>query len=156
VVLPTFLWYLFPEVWFLFALWILIGVARMGVIIFNWYLDVILVTSVSLIDVKWNGPFDRTSMRLEYNMIEGTSYAIRGIIQTMFNFGTLKVEGAGGTSVIQLPDAMNPAKIEKRILERQEAFVGEQNLRDVKSLKNLLSSMLSQHAKDVNPLELEN
>jgi len=155
VIIPTFLWYLFAEVWVIFLVWMLIGATRLGMIIFNWYLDVILITSVSLIDVKWNGPFDRTSMRLEYNMIEGTSYSIRGIIPTIFNYGTLRVEGAGGATVIQLLHSMNPAEIEKKILERQEQFTGEQNFRDAKTLKNLLSNMLSQHAKKVNPLDID-
>lgn len=83
--IPIFLWNVFPEIWFIFLVWLIYGFIAMNIMIFNWYFDAILVTNLNVINVKWNSPFDRSSVRVEYAMIEGTSYALKGIFQTLFN-----------------------------------------------------------------------
>ncbi|MGL5830672.1 MAG: hypothetical protein ACRCZE_00825 [Candidatus Altimarinota bacterium] len=153
--IPIFLWYMFPEIWFIFLIWVLWGVIELNKMVFNWYFDAILVTNLSLIDVKWNGPFDRTSDRLQYTMIEGTSYAFRGLIQTFFNYGNIKVNRQGGEVGISLDDAIHPARLESVIIKTQEKFLESKNLQDVRALKNLLGDMLTRHANDVKEIEID-
>lgn len=153
--LPIFFWYVFPELWFAFLVWLLYGFIAINKMIFNWYFDAILVTSKSLIDVKWNGPFDRESLRLEYSMVEGTSPIYKGIVQTVFNFGTIQVNRQGGDVGLELKDAVNPSKAESVIMSYQEKFLDNKNVEDVDSLKNLLGEMIKKHVKEMKEIEVD-
>ncbi len=153
--LPILFWYIFPEVWFVFLVWVIVGVIAVNKVLFNWYFDALLITNQSLIDVNWNGPFDRTSVRLEYFQIEGTTYAVQGFWRTIFNFGVIQVNRAGGTVGIELNDAVNPARIESIIMHYQEQFLSRKNLQDVNALKQLLGNMLSQHADQLSDIEVD-
>lgn len=144
-IVPFFLYYLFPSLVLFFAIWMVISCVRILYIIFNWYHDALLITNVSLLHVEWNGFFDRTSARLEYQMIEGTAAEIRGFLRTIFNYGNVSVQG-GGTP-LQLKDAMNPKRVEKQIMMFQEKFVNNQTIRNSNTLKSLLTTMIQQHAK---------
>lgn len=153
--LPIFFWYVFPEAWYVFTVWLIYGFIAMNLMVFNWYFDSILVTSMSLIDVKWNGPFDRSSVRLEYQMIEGTTYVFKGILQTVFNYGLIQISRQGGVVGISLDDAIAPTKVESVILSYQEKYLSERNMEDVSSLKNLLSEMIRKHAKELKEIEVD-
>lgn len=146
--IPLLLFYMFPEFALFFFLWVGIGLIRLVYIFFNWYHDALLVTNVSLLRTFWNGFFDRSSSRLEYPMIEGISYAIQGFRRTVFNYGHVHVNRSGGSSVLDLPDAVNPPKVERLILSHQEKFVTDQSLQDSETLKTLLVTMIRNHNKN--------
>ncbi len=148
-VLPIILWYLFPEIWFVFLIWILVGVISMNKVIFNWYFDAILVTNISLIDVKWNGPFDRTSIRMEYQNIQGVMVQVQKLWNTIFNYGLLQVVSAGGIVTIELEDCINPNRVESIIIAYQDQYLTNKNHKEVETLKSLLGSMVSQHVKEI-------
>ncbi len=145
LIVPAFLYYLFPSYWMFFLIWIGISMLRLFRVFLIWYHDVLLITDLSLMDVNWNGVFSRTSSRLEYNMIEGVTIEVRGIWKVIFNYGDVKVQGAGGGAYINLRDAINPKKVEKRIMHHQEQFVSDQTMKDSESLKSLLTSLIRQH-----------
>lgn len=147
---PLFLFYLFPEFALFFFIWMGVGAIRLIYLFFNWYHDALLVTNVSLLKTFWSGFFDRSSSRLEYPMIEGISYSIQGFRRTVFNYGHVHVNRSGGSSVIELPDAINPPKVERVILSHQEHFVSDQSLKDSETLKGLLVTMIRHHNKN-NP-----
>lgn len=146
--LPAFLWYLFAEFWLFFLLWMVISAVRVFREFMIWYHDAILVTDVSLIDVYWHGFFDRSSTRLEYNMMEGVSTEIRGLRRVVFNYGTVSVQRGGGTNPLVLKDALNPRRAERRIMEYQEEYLNKQSIEDSASLKDLLTQMIRHHHKD--------
>ncbi len=144
---PLFLFYLFPEFTLFFLIWGVVGVLRLVYLFFNWYHDALLVTNVSLLKTYWSGFFDRSSSRLEYPMIEGISYAIQGFRRTVFNYGHVHINRSGGSSAIELPDAVNPPKVERVILFHQEKFVSDQSMKDSETLKSLLVTMIRHHNK---------
>ena len=144
---PLFLYYLFPEFGVFFLFWLGAGLVRLIYHIFNWYHDALLITNISLLKTFWSGFFDRSSTRLEYPMIEGISYAIQGFRRTVFNYGHVHVNRSGGSSAIELPDAVNPPKVERMILTYQEKFTSDQSMKDSEALKTLLVNMLRQQAK---------
>jgi len=147
---PLFILYLFPQFWIFLLLWMGIGLIRVVYVLFNWYHDALLVTNVSLLKTYWNGFFDRSSSRLEYPMIEGISYAIQGFRRTIFNYGHVHINRSGGSSVLDLPDAINPPKVERMVLSYQENFVSDQSMKDSETLKGLLVEMIRHHNKN-NP-----
>lgn len=148
LVLPAFLWYLFSEFWFFFVLWMVVSMIRIFREFMIWYHDAILITNMSLIDVYWHGFFDRSSTRLEYNMMEGVTTEIRGFRRVLFNYGTVSVQRGGGTNPLVLRDAMNPRRAERRIMEYQEEFLNKQSIEDSESLKDLLTQMIRHHNRD--------
>jgi len=146
VAIPLFLFYLFPDFAFFFAIWIFVTLIRLVYILFNWYHDALLVTTVSLISVQWNGFFDRMSSRLEYNQIDGTTSEIRGFRRTLFNYGNVTIQHGSGVPIV-LRDAVNPKSVEKQIMLYQDKFVSDQSLKDSDALKDLLTTMLRHHVK---------
>lgn len=153
--IPIFLWFVFPEVWFAFLIWVLYGFIAFNKMIFNWYFDALLITDLSLVDVAWNGPFDRSSIRVEYSMVEGTSYHFKGILQTLFNYGEIIISRSSGVVAIQQKDVINPAKLESVILAYQENYLSKKSLEDVNSLKTLLSSMIKKHTEEMKEIEVD-
>ena len=145
-VLPIFVYLLFPNLLILCALVMLIGFIRVIYVVFNWYHDALLVTNVSLLAVQWNGFFHRSSSRLEYQMVEGTASEIKGFRRTIFNYGDVSVQGGGSPMVLK--DAIDPKKVEKKIMMFQEKFVANQHVKDSNTLKTLLTTMLRHHAQN--------
>jgi hypothetical protein len=152
---PIFFWNVFPEIWFAFLIWVIYGFIALDRMILKWYFDSIVVTDMSLIDVTWNGLFERSSVRLEYNMIEGTSFGFKGFLQTVFNFGTIQVMRQGGVIGIELKDAMNPSRVESVILNYQEKYLADTNMKEIKSLKSLLSEMVKKHVQEMKEIEVD-
>jgi len=147
-IIPIFFWNVFPEIWFVFLIWLLVGFIQINKMIFNWYFDSLLITSVSVIDVRWDGPFHRTSVRLEYSMIEGTTYSFQGILQTLFNYGNLNVNRQGGGSGLELKDTINPSRVESILMQYQETFLEDKGMEESKRLRGLLSELVARHVKD--------
>lgn len=148
VVLPIGLYLLFPEFWMFFVIWLVINLFRIARKYLIWYHDALLVTNVSLIDVYWHSMFNRSSTRLEYQMIEGVTQDIKGFIKTIFNYGNISVQVMSGGEAMSLKDAMNPRKVERLILDNQEKYSSEQSMKDSETLKALLISMLRQQQAD--------
>lgn len=153
--IPIFLWFVFPELWFAWLVWVIYGIISLNKVIFTWYYDVILVTDVSLIDIKWHGFFDKESIRLEYANVEGTSYYFKGFFQTVFNYGLMQVNRLGGGVGLELLDAISPAKVESIVMSYQEKYLSDKNFEDVKSLKNLLGEMVKKHTQDIKEIEVD-
>lgn len=150
-IIPAFLWYLFPEFAALFVLWMLVSCVRLVRAVLIWYHDALLLTNVSMIDTHWHGFFDRTSTRLEYNMIEGTSIEVRGFRRMLFNYGKISVQRGGGTNPMVLEDVINPRQAETRIMEFQQKYMTHRNIKDSDTLKQILSTMVQKHAKEAGP-----
>lgn len=145
-IIPGFLYYLFPQYFVFFAIWFLIGLMRCVRIYMMWYHDALLITNVSLIDIYWNGFFDRSSTRLEYQNIEGVTQEIKGFLRTIFNYGDVTIQVMSGGDAMALKDAINPKKVERNIMEFQEKYSTEQSMKDSATLKALLARMVRQHA----------
>lgn len=143
--IPAFLYYVFPEVSLAWIIWGFAGVLKILYSLLVWYYDALLITDTSIIDIEWNGFFDRTSSRMEYQMVEGVTTELKGFLQVVFNFGNIKVTGSGGGSYISLNDAMNPRQIETMIMTHQEKYVSQKNLNDANNIKDLLATMIKKH-----------
>ncbi|HRY91410.1 MAG TPA: hypothetical protein P5229_03675 [Candidatus Gracilibacteria bacterium] len=143
--LPIFLYVLFPNFILFFVLWLFISMVRLFYYVSTWYHDAILLTNVSIVDVSWAGFFKRSSMRLEYSMIEGVSCEINGFMRTVFDFGNVAVKSNSGGAPIILKDAMSPSKIERAIMTHQEKVFTNQNMTDANALKEILANLIKHH-----------
>ena len=151
----TFLGFVLPGLFFIFfpmllvpvLIWMFIGLIKICYELYGWYYDVFLITNTSVISIKSDTIFDVTTNRVEYHMIEGVSYAIKGFWQTILNYGDIRVEKIGAGTPITLKDCSNPARIERVILKHQEEYMEHRNFQDHKSLKDLLANMLINQSK---------
>jgi hypothetical protein len=148
IIIPTLLYLLFPQAVVLFFIWGLIGLFGIIYEFIDWYYDVWLLTNVGVIDVERNGFFDITSTRIDYHMIEGTSYNIKGFWATLFNYGDITIDKLGAQTSVVLKDASNPKKLERRVMNLQETFVFDKSIRDHNALKGMLSDMISYHVQN--------
>jgi len=148
IVLPILFFFIFPEYPLIPLLWGGIGLIGMLYHFIDWFFDAWLITNTGVIDIERNGLFDRSSTRIEYHMIEGMSYNIRGVWQTIFNYGEITLDKLGANTTVLLKDGTNPKKIERKIMRYQEQFVKERSIRDHHALKDMLSEMIAYHVQN--------
>ena len=85
---------LYAEAFFLFA-WLLIVWMVGWTLWSNYYLDVLIITDKRVFTIEQLGFFKRVSSSFRIDRIQNTTIHQRGIIQTLLNFGTIRLETAG-------------------------------------------------------------
>lgn len=148
IILPVFLYLFFPALWFIILIWIAIGAFAIFYHFIDWYYDCWLLTNFGVIDLDRQGLFNMTSTRIEYHMIEGISYTIKGFWKTIFNFGDITIDKLGAKTSVILLDAASPQKIERKVMEFQEKYVSERSIRDHHALKDMLADMIAYHVQN--------
>jgi hypothetical protein len=76
----------------------------------DYYLDVWIVTTRRIIDVRQNGFFSRTISELEIEKVQDTTSEIKGFFPTILKYGNLYVQSAGEVERFvfqQVPDPDN-------------------------------------------------
>lgn len=148
ILLPVLLYLFFPMFWFFFSIWFAIGLFAIFYHFIDWYFDCWLLTNFGVIDLDRHGLFSMTSTRIEYHMIEGISYTIKGFWRTVFNFGDITIDKLGAKTSVILLDAAHPQKIERKVMEFQEKYVSERSIRDHHALKDMLADMIAYHVQN--------
>lgn len=141
-VIPGIFYIIFTPLKLVWLIWLGIGIIKTFYEIANWYFDAWLITTSSIIDVEWNGFFNKNSTRIDYNALKGVSYSIKGFLGTILNFGTVQLEIFTSNSVVTLPNAHRPKKVEREILKAQGQFVNSKIMSEHESLKTLLATLL--------------
>ncbi len=153
LILPTGLYFLVPRALPIFVIWWVIGLGSFIYHIIDWYYDTWLLTNLGIIGITRQGLLDVTATRVEYHMIEGISYNIKGVLQTIFNYGTVTVDKLGAQTSVILHDASSPKKLERLVMRYQEKYVYDRSIRDHNALKGMLSDMIAYHAQN-NKIEI--
>jgi hypothetical protein len=110
---------------------------------FDYYLDAWIVTDMGIIDVEWHGWFHRQSSRILYSDIQGVSYEIQGVLNTLLRYGTIGVEKISTGSVISLDNVPNPRKVEGLILKNMEGYLHTKNLKDSTHVQEILAGIVA-------------
>lgn len=105
--------YFFSFIWILF-MWIFLFIN-----LTNYYLDVWYVTSKKLVDVEQKGLFHRDEAMLRLENIQDVAIVSQGIIQTLFGFGSIRVQTSGATREFMMRSIANPQKIKEVIIAEQ-------------------------------------
>jgi uncharacterized membrane protein YdbT with pleckstrin-like domain len=85
----------------------------------DFYLDVAIVTSDRIVDIDQNGLFRRTIDELDCKMIQDVSATKRGILQTLFNFGTVEIQTAGERRNFSFENVPNPHYLQELVAKSQ-------------------------------------
>ncbi len=157
LIVPIIGYFIFPQFLFIFAVWGLVGLGGLLYHYLDWYFDAWLLTNIGVVDVERNGLLDVTSTRIEYHMIEGISYTIKGWLPTIFGYGDITIDKLGAKTSVVLKDAAAPKKLERLVMKCQEKYVYDRSIRDHHALKDMLSEMIAYHAqnKKIDPKRKE-
>ncbi|HEY8108789.1 MAG TPA: PH domain-containing protein [Patescibacteria group bacterium] len=85
----------------------------------DFYLDVAIVTSDRIVDIDQNGLFRRTIDELDCKMIQDVSAAKHGILQTLFNFGTVEIQTAGERRNFTFDGVPDPNHVQQLVAKAQ-------------------------------------
>lgn len=144
IALPAVFWWLFPQIMLFASLWLGIGILRFIYEFFDWYYDAWLVTDISIIEIMWKGFFEKSSARIEYHIIQGIGYEVKGFWRTLFNFGTIALEKFTGNPSV-FDGAINPKRKAELLTKAQEDFVTNKSFRDHRALQGILTDLLQKH-----------
>lgn len=133
-----------PVVFFLDGLWMLFCLSWIARSFFDYYLDVWIITDQGIIDLKWNGWFQRQSSRILYSDIQGVSYEISGIFGTINRTGKVTVEKMSTGTSFSMSHIRNPRVVEGLILRKMEDYLHKKNLKDATHVQDLLASFVAE------------
>lgn len=139
---PVVLFVFFPPLYYFWLSWLFLGFLWFLYRLCDWYFDAWLITNRGVLDIEWNGFFNRSSTRLEYQTISGLSFTIAGFWGTIFRYGTISIDTFGNNKFI-LEFASDPKSVELQILSAQESAISDQSYRDHETLKKMLADMIS-------------
>lgn len=142
--IPLVAWWLFPQITLFAVIWLAVGVLRFTYEFFDWYYDVWLITNASIVEIIWQGFFDKSSARIEYHTIQGIGYEVKGLARTMFNYGIITLEKFAGTASV-FDGAANPRRKAEMLTRAQESFVKNKSFRDHNALQGILTDLLQRH-----------
>ena len=85
----------------------------------DFYLDVAIVTSDRIVDIDQHGLFRRTVDELDCKMIQDVSATKHGILQTLFNFGTVEIQTAGERRNFTFAGVPRPDHVQELVAKSQ-------------------------------------
>ena len=113
-----------------YSIWLLILWVLFFIEWTDYYLDVWILTDRRIVDVEQKGFFNRDVTSLSYHKIQDITVETRGVIETLFKFGTLHVQTAGSSREIVIRDAHNPEEARVLMLQLQKKFKERSNFND--------------------------
>jgi len=87
-----------------------------------YYLDVWLITGSRIVAIDQKSMFHREATSLYLERVQDVTIEIQGLLQTIFNFGTIHVQTAGAQQEIILRNAKDPEATKSLILDLYRQF----------------------------------
>jgi len=109
----------------------------------DYYLDAWMITDTGIVDVEWHGWFHRQSSRVLYSDLQGVSYEINGIGETVLRYGTISVEKISTGTEISMEYVSRPREVEALILKCMEDYVYKKNLKDATAVQDILANVIA-------------
>jgi len=113
-------------------IWYMIILAYVLESFLSWYFNVYFITDERLVDVDFYSLIYKRVSETKIERIQDVSYSQGGIVQAMFNFGTVQIQTAGEEPEFAFEDVPKPARITKVLnqlvlQEEQEKLEGRVN-----------------------------
>lgn len=119
IVVPFFL--LFPlfswGVWgaSLFVIAVIVGIVIAIRTFLLWDADVLVVTTLRLVDVDQRGIFTRIVSEAPLSSIQDVSWSRKGFLETLFRIGSVRVQTAGTQAAIEAQRISSPERVNDAI-----------------------------------------
>lgn len=118
-------WALFIYMLFVLFLWLVIFIDFT-----TYHLDVWVVTNRRIIDINQKTLFSRDTTTLMLEKIQDATVEVRGLLATVFNFGTLIIHTAGENPDIVIHYASDPIRSKDKILACEREVVAKKGSSD--------------------------
>jgi membrane protein YdbS with pleckstrin-like domain len=118
---PLFSWGLPGVILFFASLLLGLGIAFRVLLV--WDSDVLIVTTLRLVDVDQRGLFTRIVTEAPLSTIQDVSWSKRGIIETVFGLGSVRVQTAAATASLVAQRVPRPQVIHELINELRHYHV---------------------------------
>lgn len=89
-----------------------------------YYLNLHIVTEIRIVDVDQEGLFRHTISTLNINQIEDVTSDTKGILGTLFDFGTVYIQTAGARERFEMDNVPHPGQLNKIIIDLFEKQQG--------------------------------
>jgi len=83
----------------------------------NWYFNVYIVTDKRIVDIDFWGLLYKTVSEATYENIEDVTYSTGGVLQTLFNFGSIVIQTAAEQREFEFDGVPNPAEVYDKITD---------------------------------------
>lgn len=87
----------------------------------DWFFNIIIISNTEIIDIDYKDVVFHDVAATNVNLVEDVNYVQVGFIRSLFNFGDLFVQTAGGKENIEAYAIPQPARIARIILD----FIGK-------------------------------
>lgn len=94
-----------------FFVWLLSGVILLARAYVMWVRTVFLITNQRIIDLDQRGFFVREATEARHDQIDEVSYHVKGVIPTVFRYGTLSLQLRGSSADIILSPVKRPDRL---------------------------------------------
>ncbi|MBU1663322.1 PH domain-containing protein [Patescibacteria group bacterium] len=121
---------IYPNLWQGETSYPLIVLAVSGYVLFIWlflffsfidyYLDVWLITSQRIIDIRQEGFFSRTVAELKLSQIQDVTSELKGVLKFIFRFGDVYVQTAGEVQRFTFRQIPHPEEVRDIIIKLVE------------------------------------
>ena len=139
----------------LFAVLIFIGIYY-GIKKFSlWYFNVFILTNERVIDIEQKGFFDRTVSEVSYEKIRDVSYRRKGFFETIFRYGSVRIQTSIDKLELEVKKIKNPKDIHELILDLCEREKEEKKLSRDKDGSRDSEKFLDEIKEDISSLETE-
>lgn len=118
-------WALFAYMLFVLFLWLAVFID-----LTTYHLDVWVVTNRRIIDIEQRTLFARDTTTLMLEKIQDATVEVRGLLATIFNYGTLIIHTAGENPDIVIHFASDPVSAKDKILESERSVVSRKGASD--------------------------
>ncbi len=117
---------------------------------FVWQHTVFVITDQRVVDVEQRGFFDRTYSEIGHNDIQDVTFRVKGILPTIFRYGTLSVKTAGTAADLEMRRVRYPAKFHDLINDlREEAKTAVPKLTRTRKVKELVDHMSDEEVNEL-------
>lgn len=96
-----------------------LGVLLLLRVVLLYYLNVLFITNLRLIDVDQHGFLNQVVSETTYDKIQDVSYSIKGIRQTLFHYGNVQIQTAGNSANLEVRHVRNPERVHELIMRVQ-------------------------------------
>ncbi|MFC1618065.1 PH domain-containing protein [Patescibacteria group bacterium] len=94
---------------------------------FTWYFNITLVTSQRIVDIEQKGLFNRQVREVSYDKITEVTFKIKGLLATIFGYGTVSVFFTGADKPIVIQAIESPEIVKDQILKVREYVSSNDN-----------------------------
>lgn len=90
----------------------------------DYYLDVLVVTNMRIMDIEQKGLFDREVSTIRFETIQEIGVEIEGLIPTFLSFGNLYIQTAATNREFSIDEIANPTLVKEIISREMVRIVG--------------------------------